>query len=42
MKRALATLLLTACAPGLAAAQDITFSGGLTLGYGSHDVSDIS
>ncbi|MDX5401612.1 MAG: porin [Rhodobacterales bacterium] len=39
MKRSLAVLLATISAPSLAAAQDL--SGGVTLGFGQHDVSEI-
>ena len=41
MKRALAVYLLTISAPTLAVAQDLSYSGALTLGVGFHSVSDI-
>lgn len=41
MKRALAVYLLTISAPTLAAAQDLSYSGALTLGVGFHSVSDV-
>jgi len=37
MKRSLSLLLVTICTPALVAAQDI--SGGVTLGFGQHDVA---
>jgi hypothetical protein len=42
MKRTLCLYLLTTAIPGLAQAQDISFSGAVTAGLGFHDVSDIS
>ncbi|OYW49119.1 MAG: hypothetical protein B7Z31_14715, partial [Rhodobacterales bacterium 12-65-15] len=39
MKRTLATLLIAISAPSLVAAQEL--SGGVTLGYGSHDLDDL-
>lgn len=40
MKRSLGLLLLSLSAPSLAMAQDI--SGGVTLGFGQHEMSDVS
>ncbi len=40
MKSSTSVLVLVLSAPGIAAAQDI--SGGVTLGFGEHDISDIS
>jgi hypothetical protein len=41
MNRCIVLFLSTISVPSLAAAQDITMSGGLTLGFGTHDVSEI-
>lgn len=40
MKHSIAMLLVTLSAPGLALAQEVSFSGAATIGYGSHDLSD--
>jgi predicted porin len=41
MNRSVALLLVTISAPSLAAAQDLSYSGGVTLGLGFHDISDV-